>query len=49
MLEVTLAIHSQRKIVWRRGLQVEGVSVFTTLAALRTSWGLLVFWNLWIS
>jgi hypothetical protein len=33
MLEATLAIHSQRKIVWRRGLQVERVSVFATLAA----------------
>lgn len=49
MLEVTLAIHSQRKIVWRSGLQVEGVSDFATLAAVRLYWGLLVFWNLWIS
>lgn len=32
MLEATLAIHSQRKMVWRRGLQVEGVSGFGTLA-----------------
>ena len=39
MLDATLAIHSQRKIVWRSGLQVEragAASAVVTLPALYT-------------